>query len=109
MIDKPTIRGQLTERLVALKAQVGHLETELQQPLDDNFEEQALEREDDQALDAIEIAALGELEQVRKALLRLDAGTYGICQACGGEIGAHRLAALPTATLCIDCAAAKKG
>jgi len=37
------------------------------------------------------------------AIARLDAGTYGLCTACGQRIGAERLEALPGAALCIDC------
>ncbi len=40
--------------------------------------------------------------QIRDALERLDTGKYGICERCGKEIGARRLAALPYATLCIE-------
>lgn len=35
---------------------------------------------------------------------RLQAGGYGDCASCGRPIGAARLAARPTAELCIDCA-----
>ncbi|CAN5141845.1 hypothetical protein BH09PSE3_BH09PSE3_16090 [soil metagenome] len=47
-------------------------------PLDDDFAEQATQREDDQALDARENIALKEMSQVEAALRRLDLGTYGI-------------------------------
>lgn len=40
------------------------------------------------------------LQQVNEALQRIDAGTYGTCQVCGGTIGDDRLEVLPTATLC---------
>ncbi len=42
---------------------------------------------------------LGEIDA---ALARIDAGTFGTCQACGGPIGDERLDALPWATLCIE-------
>jgi DnaK suppressor protein len=42
---------------------------------------------------------LGEIDE---ALARIDAGTFGTCQACGGPIGEDRLEALPWATLCIE-------
>ena len=45
-----------------------------------------------------------ELEQIAKARAALDAGTYGTCEACGGDIGAGRLEARPTATRCVRCA-----
>ena len=31
-------------------------------------------------------------------------GTYDTCEACGGPIGAERLAALPSTRYCVDCA-----
>ena len=40
---------------------------------------------------------------VEAALARLDAGTYGVCTACGRAIRPERLEALPTAALCIEC------
>ena len=47
-----------------------------------------------------------ELADVDRALQRLDAGTYGSCEACGGAIGDDRLAALPAARFCLDHQAA---
>ncbi|MGW0907907.1 TraR/DksA family transcriptional regulator [Streptomyces sp. NPDC002853] len=43
------------------------------------------------------------LEQTERALERLDAGTYGICENCGSPIGKARMQAFPRATLCMDC------
>ncbi len=45
-----------------------------------------------------------QAKQVREALARLDAGTYGICQKCGQPIDEERLELLPLTTLCIRCA-----
>lgn len=42
------------------------------------------------------------LQQNERALARLDAGTYGICEVCGGPIGKARLQAFPRATLCLS-------
>lgn len=44
------------------------------------------------------------LADVERASARLAAGTYGLCERCGGPIGAERLAARPTATTCVSCA-----
>lgn len=35
---------------------------------------------------------------------RLDAGTYGTCEGCGGQIPLGRLAARPASTRCVACA-----
>lgn len=53
--------------------------------------------------------AEAQLQQVRAALARLEAGTYGICQKCGQPIDDERLELLPLATHCIRCAQSTKG
>jgi DnaK suppressor protein len=44
------------------------------------------------------------LNEVERALAKLDEGTYGSCEACGKVIGEPRLEAMPAARYCIDCA-----
>jgi DnaK suppressor protein len=48
--------------------------------------------------------ARDHLAEVEAALDRLAGGDYGVCRSCGVPIGVDRLAARPSATLCIDCA-----
>jgi DnaK suppressor protein len=43
------------------------------------------------------------IQQISAALNRLDAGTYGQCARCGGQIAPARLEVVPHATACIDC------
>lgn len=43
------------------------------------------------------------LQRVREALVRLDAGAYGDCAECDGEIAEPRLRALPFAVRCRAC------
>lgn len=43
------------------------------------------------------------LTQTERALERLDAGTYGLCENCGNPIGKARMQAFPRATLCVEC------
>jgi RNA polymerase-binding protein DksA len=45
----------------------------------------------------------GLLSQIDEALAKIDKGTYGTCDKCGGPIAEARLDALPYATLCIKC------
>jgi DnaK suppressor protein len=42
-------------------------------------------------------------EQMGRALQRLTAGTYGVCEACAQEIPAERLALIPSTTRCVPC------
>ena len=60
----------------------------------------AFEREQELALTR---NAQDLLEQGERALARIDAGTYGVCESCGKPIGKARLLAFPRATLCVPC------
>jgi RNA polymerase-binding transcription factor DksA len=42
-----------------------------------------------------------ELVAVDDALRRLDAGTYGVCTACGSAIASERLDAIPSTEHCV--------
>ena len=44
------------------------------------------------------------LTDVRRAEVKLDEGTYGVCDRCGREIASERMQALPWAVLCVTCA-----
>ena len=43
------------------------------------------------------------VSKIDEALGRIDDGSYGKCEECGGEIGIERLKARPVTTLCIEC------
>jgi len=55
-------------------------------------------------------ALLADAEAHRSALDRardrLEAGTYAVCEECGGPIGQERLTARPAVSTCVGCAAA---
>ncbi len=42
-------------------------------------------------------------KKIEKALKKMDAGEYGVCERCGEEIGLKRLEARPVTDLCIRC------
>ncbi|MGH3134296.1 MAG: TraR/DksA family transcriptional regulator [Gaiellaceae bacterium] len=42
------------------------------------------------------------IEEIERALRRIEEGTYGTCLVCGRPIDVERLEAVPYATLCID-------
>ncbi|MGR8930925.1 MAG: TraR/DksA family transcriptional regulator [Gammaproteobacteria bacterium] len=91
---------ELDERLSKITDDVKHSD----KPLDQDFSEQAVEAENNEVLDALGNATRDELEKIRQAISRIDAGTYGICLRCGEPIRKERLQALPYANLCIRCA-----
>ena len=41
--------------------------------------------------------------KMQEAIKRIDDGTFGVCEACGGPISEKRLTARPVTTDCIDC------
>ena len=77
------------------------------EPGDTQFDEESgegdtlnVERERDLALSA---SANQAVEDIDRALRRMDTGTYGICERCGKKIAVARLEAVPFAALCIEC------
>ena len=52
---------------------------------------------------AVVRALRSNLADVERAVSKMDAGTYGVCERCGLPIGRERLEALPWAVLGIDC------
>jgi len=41
--------------------------------------------------------------KIKKTLLKIDEGEFGICENCGEEISEERLLARPVTDLCINC------
>jgi RNA polymerase-binding transcription factor len=48
------------------------------------------------------------LSKIDEAFARIDNGSYGRCEECGGEIGTERLKARPVTTFCIGCKSAQE-
>ena|SRR5688500_2202806 len=67
----------------------------------------ALEQTDADTQSDLSLALLqsqaATLSRVDQSLMRLDAGTYGMCSACSEEIAPARLRALPFAVRCQTC------
>jgi RNA polymerase-binding transcription factor DksA len=99
-------RATYTRHALDLRAEAEQLAAD-REPGDVQFDEESgqgdtmnVERERDLALSA---QALAAVEDIDKALAKIDAGTYGICERCGQPIPKERLRALPYAALCVAC------
>lgn len=57
-----------------------------------------------QRIEAIQAELNRNLIRIKKTLTKIGIGKYGICEKCGKMIDTERLAAFPTAELCIGCA-----
>jgi len=82
---------------------IGKDRTHARGALDPDFSEQAVQRQNDPALDALDVRGREALTAIRAALSRIEAGNYGWCVACGSPIAVARLRAEPEADRCIAC------
>jgi DnaK suppressor protein len=111
MLSKKTLarlRGQL-EKEVANEEPLDRegLKVELSAQHEDPVD--ALQETAGVMLAVQEVNATGQrMTEVRRALQRMDRGTFGVCLGCDQEIGLKRLAAVPWALLCLTCQAAKE-
>jgi len=99
-------RGTHVRQAESLKEEADALAAEME-PGESEFGEEggeggnlSIERELDLVLSAQAKAAVDEID---RALVKIDAGTYGLCEKCGKEIPRARLKALPHAPLCVAC------
>ncbi len=104
------VRTELESGAVGLRADIDKTAADLAGRLTDSTREgsgdeadagtKTFEREQEMALAQ---NAQDLLDQGERALGRIDAGTYGVCESCGKPVGKARLLAFPQATLCVEC------
>lgn len=106
MTDTQAARRRLEAELAELEDRLQRIEQDLAEPADPDSSERAVQMEDDQSLEGQAAVISDGIASVRRALERIDDGTYGECVKCGREISDGRLEARPEAALCIECASA---
>ncbi len=85
MSDKADLKQQLMQRLAVLEARVGRIAGDLRHesnPLEQDFEEQATQREGEEVLGALDEAGRRELDSIRAALHWQHVWTSG-CRTTG--------------------------
>ncbi len=100
----------LLEEQTKLKKQLEHLKTTQHESIgySNHMADDATEAFD-QAVDVtLKRGAETSLEEVERALGKLDDGTYGLCEACGARVDRARLEALPHARYCLECQARRE-
>ncbi|MDF2145677.1 TraR/DksA C4-type zinc finger protein [Knoellia sp. p5-6-4] len=115
--DRPTGARGVADRLEAELAETSARLEALRRDFDGVVAASADSNADDEhdpegatiAFERSQIAALvrqaeRHLADVRQALARLEAGSYGICERCGEAIPGERLEARPVARTCVGCA-----
>jgi DnaK suppressor protein len=107
-------RKRLEEEKTRLEEQIEDYERELEEarltesssdrsPDPGNAEASSMKLEYAKEL-SIEQNSIDLLSKVNRALERIEAGTYGICESCGKAIPVERLDVLPYSTVCVECA-----
>ena len=104
MGSRDASKQQLESRLRELRERVGRIQRDLKSARDPDSEERAVELDNDEVLERLDARGAEEIRAIEGALRRIEAGTYGVCSRCGGEVSARRLAALPYTDLCVECA-----
>ncbi|NQW02019.1 MAG: TraR/DksA family transcriptional regulator [Rhodospirillales bacterium] len=104
MTEQDPVRARLKRRLAELVDNTHEIEEELRSPHSADWDEKATESEGEEVLEGMGNQALGEISEIKAALQRLDIGTYGTCTHCGKAIDDRRLALVPAAAHCIECA-----
>lgn len=93
-----TLKQHHTQRIHSIDKDIRHT------GMSADWAEQATERENDEVLESLGLAAEDELKQINIALHRIDSGEYFYCSQCGEQIPPARLELLPFSTTCTDCA-----
>lgn len=111
------LRARLEAELERLEGEVNELDREERETLseasgENNYRDHmadqgsaTFERELDMTL---EENVRDQLKEVHRALIRMDAGDYGVCEVCRDEIPSDRLEVMPTAVLCRACKEAEE-
>jgi RNA polymerase-binding protein DksA len=112
-IDVDTFRQLLVEERERILSALAHLhddnsksmEDELGaltgRAMDNHLGDMASVTFDRELDEGLEEGAQQTLAQIDRAIAKLDDGSYGTCERCGGDIGEERLRARPWALLCI--------
>ena len=91
---------ELEHRIKRFKNRPGRMK----KAVNPDFQEQAVERQNDDVANLLNHKAYAELQKIKQALIRIKNDQYGFCVSCGNKISMKRLEALPDTDRCISCA-----
>jgi DnaK suppressor protein len=104
-----TFRPLIDSRLAEIEAELAAA-SESTKPIEPDVAVGRLSRIDSMQMQQMALAGKRRLEEERarlnEALRRIDTGSYGRCQNCGGDIALERLQHQPDAAMCMPCLSA---
>lgn len=92
-------RRELFRRAAQTEDDLLWLETDVEREAGERGQAETMIR----LLDRLDERAKREIEAIDRALMKIDAGSYGRCEGCGKDIPMARLQALPMAMTCLAC------
>jgi DnaK suppressor protein len=99
-------KRQLEAKLAELTDRANRIEKRLSDPGSPDWEENAAMHSNDEVLNVLNDLTDHDIHEIKLALSRIEAGTYGTCIDCNRPIAPARLKALPFTTQCVNCAQA---
>ena len=117
--EAPTAASAEVDHVALLLAEKAELHAQLQElgfgtrgdtglNYDSNFADSSQVTAERGETEALTTTLTTNLIDVEHAIEKIDAGAYGTCEACHGEIAAARIEAMPAARFCINCAAKRR-
>ena len=105
-MDTVHFKTLLQERRAEIMDRLQKIDTDLGRTKQADSAERATESENDEVLEEFGHVGSDELKAIDAALLRIEAGSFGVCVKCGDDISPERLEAVPYTPFCKTCAAA---
>ncbi len=97
------VRTDLEHERDDLRERIDELDTEgSDHTFDENFADSGQVQAEHNEHLTLAASLQEQLDDIERALARIDDGSYGTCEVCGAEIDDARLEAIPAATHCID-------
>jgi DnaK suppressor protein len=97
-----TVRSDLADERDRLTEQISGLQPGGGSAFDDNFADSGQVAAEQGENKVLASQLRSELDEVERALSKLDDGTYGKCETCGEPISEARLEAMPATRFCIQ-------
>ena len=104
MSDYDAIIEKLRIKKAELENRLNKVESSMRKTYAKDSQEQSIERENDEVVEALDENIRTELNQINTALARVEKNEYGICAVCDDPIPVARLEALPYTDRCVSCA-----
>ena len=107
MSELAELRQQLQDKLAVLNERFARIDDHLKnrnRDVPDDWEDRAQFQSGEAVVEALDDHTRAEIEGLKTAIARIDAGKWAKCSTCRKPIQPKRMAILPATTLCARCA-----